>query len=183
MKSKFFGVLYLLIGSMLILSWGAVRAEGFYVGAGGGIANIEIDESDLNFEDDDFGWKIYAGYRFMPYFAVEGGYADLGEPDDDVLGVRVRAEVEIWSLYAVGILPFSDTWEGFGKVGIAAWDADLNASGLGASEGEDGEDLALGLGVNWNLNEQWLLRTEWEYFDIDDADTVWLWTIGGAFKF
>jgi len=33
----------------------------------------------VSVDDSDGGWKLFVGYRFNPYFAIEGGYTSLGE--------------------------------------------------------------------------------------------------------
>ena len=48
---------------------------------------------------------------------------------------------------------------------------------------DDGEDLALGIGAKWNSSGALGLRAEFELFDIDDADAVWMASVGFEFRF
>ena len=48
---------------------------------------------------------------------------------------------------------------------------------------EDGNDLALGFGARWNVNESLGLRAEADWFDIDEADSVWMASIGFELRF
>src|SRR6185369_15735790 len=66
----------------------------WYLGTGVGQSRItatptEIEEgfliddafvaSNTTLDKTDTGWKAYLGYRFNRFFALEGGYVDLGE--------------------------------------------------------------------------------------------------------
>lgn len=182
--------LLVILSASMMAVYPAMGADtGFYAGVGVGQSTVEIDDSDIDFDETDVGWKAFAGYRFMPYFGVEGGYVNLGEPDDTLtvedIDVDLEVELDGWNLYAVGFWPIGEKWDLFGKFGVIAWDADLKASaaGLSASEGDDGEDLAYGLGFGWNFSERFSLRGEWEYFDIDDADEVYLLSVGVVYRF
>ena len=163
----------------------AAASDGFYVGAGAGQATIEIDDNEVDFDQDDFGWKAFAGYRFGSYFGVEGGYVNLGEPDDTVLGVDIEVDADGWDLFAVGFWPIGTRWDLFGKVGFIAWSADDKGSfeGISVSDDQDGEDLAFGLGVGWNMDDHFSFRGEWEYFDIDDTDEVYMLSVGAVYRF
>jgi OOP family OmpA-OmpF porin len=163
----------------------AGASDGFYLGAGAGQATIEIDDNEVDFDQDDFGWKAFAGYRFGSYFGVEGGYVSLGEPDDTVLGVDIEVDADGWDLFAVGFWPIGTRWDLFGKVGFIAWSADVKGSfeGISVSDDQDGEDLAFGLGVGWNMNDHFSFRGEWEYFDIDDTDEVYMLSVGAVYRF
>jgi len=182
MNSKLCRVISVVLASVMSLGWGVVQArEGFYAGAGAGLAHIKIDESGVDFDSDDLGWKLFAGYRFNEYFGVEGGYVDFGDQSDSFAGTNVKVDADGLDLYAVGFLPVAEDWDLFGKVGFIAWNADVKA--FGQTEDDDGEDLALGAGAAWHVNETFALRAEFEWFDIDDTDEVWLLSLGGAFKF
>ena len=64
---------------------GSAAAEldpGFYVGAGVGQSKIEAD--DINFDEDDTGFKVFGGYQFNKYFAVELAYIDGGNADKSI---------------------------------------------------------------------------------------------------
>ncbi|MHB1241067.1 MAG: hypothetical protein ACYC18_11270 [Gammaproteobacteria bacterium] len=83
------------IWGMLLLGAGLaatplVRAEG-YVGVNLGQSDWHASSGDLDaalagagvtaissVDDTDFAYKLFAGYRFNPNFALEGGYVDLG---------------------------------------------------------------------------------------------------------
>ena len=87
----------------------------------------------------------------------------------------------MYDIFAVGTIPATENFDIFGKAGVIFWDADI--SGVGVSDSDDGTDLALGFGGKYKVNDRFGIRGEWEWFDIDDSDTVWMLSIGGEFRF
>lgn len=91
---------WLIAGSLALVSTTALadQGRGFYLGASGGTATYDISKQDLDaisssaftsngaiplnptssFDDSDTAFSLLAGYRFTPFFAIEGGYIDLG---------------------------------------------------------------------------------------------------------
>lgn len=106
------------------------------------------DESleKTSFNETTITSKFFAGYRIMDYLAVEGGYIKFHGMDDhpcflsDKTGeCTATPEVDViledserawtvdvpldgWTAYFVGIYPFNDTVEVFGKVGAIFWE-------------------------------------------------------------
>jgi hypothetical protein len=139
--------------------------QGFYMGAGAGAGRLESDFNQLDvmpvpvttpainntleytsFTDTGVASKFFAGYRILKFLAVEGGYFNFHDLDDqpcflfdstglcsDVPGQlpsipservwTVEVPLDGWTAYAVGILPFNDTIEGLLKVGAVSWKA------------------------------------------------------------
>lgn len=61
------------------------KDAGFYIGGSVGSAKIEDKVSDIDeieFDESDFAFKIFAGYQFNGVFALEGGYVDFGSPSN-----------------------------------------------------------------------------------------------------
>jgi opacity protein-like surface antigen len=170
------------LAAMLISAGSAYADDGFSVGASIGYANIENDDPAFDFDANDTGYKFFANYSFANYLGFEGAYIDFGEPSDDVLGLPGTIDAEGYTLYAVGRLPLADSVGLFGKAGVISWDADSIVDGalVGA---DDGDDLALGFGASWNANGTLGLRAEYEWFDIPDADNVWMASLGFVLRF
>jgi hypothetical protein len=60
---------------------------------------------------------------FLPYFALEGRYVDLGTFTVNTLDIDVTAT----SIHAVGIVPFGESgWELFGQLGLGVVNFDLS---------------------------------------------------------
>jgi len=136
-------------------------------------------------DDDDDSWRIFGGYQFNKYFAVELGYAGLGEGAGSfvVTGVgsgTARLEAKAWDLVVVGILPINERFSIFGKLGFARWDVDASATvaipGFGTGAGsvsEDGTDLTQGVGAQFNFTKNVGARVEWQrYNSVGAANTT-----------
>ena len=155
--------------------------NGIYLGASVGQSGVQYDE---NFDGDNFsfdasatGFKAIAGWRFIDWLAVEANYVDLGSGDDN----GIETDVNGVSLSAVGFVPVGPV-DLFARVGAVNWNADFDAPNLGVSESDDGTDLTYGVGAQfrvWSLS----IRGEYEIFDISDADTVDMFSIGVTWTF
>jgi len=161
-----------------------VSAQGssFYVGASAGTTSADFcDGLGLtSCDDSDTGIKVFGGAAINPNFALELGYADLGEITATGPGGTARIGVDGFQFAALGILPLNPKFNLFGKIGLYLWDVSGTAPGVTISE--DGNDIMFGLGAMWNLTQQFALRAEWEQFDMDGED-VSLISVGAQFRF
>ena len=56
------------------------RDAGFYIGGALGQSSFDVEcARTTSCDDSDSSWKIFGGYQFNKHFALEFGYADLGE--------------------------------------------------------------------------------------------------------
>jgi hypothetical protein len=144
--------------------------NGFYVGAGIGQGYVKVDELGLdNFDGDDTGYKVIAGFRPFKLFSVEANYVDLGSAKDNVAGVNVKADTKGFDAFAVGYLPIPVV-DIFAKVGVISWDQDFHLSNVASSD-DSGTDLAYGLGVGAAFGSA-AVRAEYERFEIPHTDSV-----------
>ena len=188
--------IFALVGLSLALASGPALAQdsGFYVGAGVGQFNIEIDELEdtelgETFDGDDTSMKIFGGWRFNPYFAVELAYIDYGAPDEDFdFGggdiVNLETEITGFEPSVVATLPLG-IFELFAKVGYVFYDFEVTASGDGESVSVDDsdEDLTYGAGAGVVLGDHFNVRLSYEIIDVsdvEDANALWL---TGAWRF
>lgn len=185
----------LLAGAVLILILAAGPASaknGFYVGGSFGQTSLKINDLDLDLESFDYSasttsYKVIVGYRFMGFFAVEGSYVDFGRLSDSTSAtgepVSVQADLKGYDAFAMGMIPLGII-DIFAKLGFVSWDADIR-SAIGdiiALDTDSGTDLVYGLGVQVRFKGL-AVRGELEYFDIADADSVYLLSIGATFTF
>jgi Outer membrane protein beta-barrel domain len=176
----------ILAASCSLLSLPALSADnGIYLGAGIGQSNVQFDDNisgqNFSFDASATGFKAIAGWRFLDWVAVEANYVDLGSGDDNVLGQKIKSDVNGVSLSAVGFVPIGPV-DLFARVGAVNWNADLDAPNLGVSGSDDGTDLTYGVGAQfrvWSLS----IRGEYEVFDISNADTVDMFSIGVTWTF
>lgn len=202
-------LLLLALSAALGVTSAQAADTGFYVGGslGQSMAN-DFNGSDFDAElatlgltsssstdDTDTGWKLFAGYRFMKYLAVEGAYTDLGKftahstitaPGAGIVDTEIKANA--WTISALGILPLGDSFSLFGRVGVNLWSTDISATGSGtggtasASESDDGTDWVYGVGAAYNFTNNLSLRGEWERYDLGDGDAD-LWSAGLSWNF
>lgn len=169
--------------ALALLSLGVTaHAEGLY----GGVSYGQTDYDAPGFSDGSgFGFKV--GYQINDNFAVEGGYLDGGEGDDndgpdswyvdgDAIQLAVRASTNI-----------NDPVYGYLKLGYAAWDLEIDASNTGdGRESFDGNDLLYGAGVGWNFNEAGRAYLEYQNISVDtdyaDGDVATI-SVGVEFQF
>lgn len=191
-RSTFYPALCL--GAALLVVGTAQAAEsGFYVGGSIGQTTFEVptDIVDVpDFKEDDTGYKLFLGYNWnlsLFNLGVEGGYIDFGNPSGS-LNVDTDAEIDADGLNLVGLggLNFGP-FDIYLKAGWVSWDASLSIDGVDPEFGQgrlsdDGTDLTYGLGARFALGN-FHIRGEWEEFDIDDSDRVYMFSLGVAWMF
>jgi len=160
--------------------------SGFYFG--GSVGNADHDTSfrdgttDVDFSDDDAGYKIFAGYNFglVPFIdlAVEGSYVDFGEAGSDILGGNANVSVTGWDAFGLAGIKLG-TLGLFAKAGAIAWDSESEI--LTNKVDDSGSDPAYGIGARIQLGSL-AVRAEYEVFDVDVADIGYL-SIGAAWTF
>ena len=183
--AKLFGSLFAL--AALAVSPAAVADSGPFIGASVGNATVSADISDpgfgsIDFDEDDFAWKVYGGFAFdLPLIdlGVELGYFDLGSPSFDAGANRVGIDVTGYSAFALAGLNIGPVGV-FLKGGYASWDADIRIDDLKGSE--DGSDPAYGAGLRFTLGSV-EVRGEYEVFDIDDAEDAYMASLGLVWRF
>lgn len=168
--------------------------SGWYVGGNVGQSRAEIDEeritsgllggglttTSIDDDDRDIGYKLFGGYQFNRYFALEGGYFDLGEfgyTATTVPAGTLNGNIELRgvNLDAVGLLPITEKFSAFGRIGVNYAEAEDSFAGTGAvtvtnpSPSERDTNVKFGLGVQYALTEAFVLRAEVERYRIDDA--------------
>jgi len=169
-----------------IASLPATAADnGIYLGGSIGQGGVQFDDAieglDVDYDANSTAYKLIIGWRFLDWLAVEGDYVDLGSGDDTVDGDRFESDVSGVMASVVGFLPVGPV-DLFARVGAIAWDAELTGPTPEFSGSDDGTDLTYGIGAQfrvWSLS----LRAEYERFEIEDADTVDLISVGVTWTF
>jgi OOP family OmpA-OmpF porin len=159
----------------------AAEDSGWYLGAGVGRFNVQIDNpGDVtdtigSFDSDDTTLKLFGGYRFNPYVAVELDYMDLGNPEDTIDARRVNADVNGFAPYIVGTLPVGPV-ELFAKAGYLFYDVKVDVDEVKVID-DNTQDFVYGGGIGVTLFDKLNTRLEYEVIDIgavDDANALWL---------
>jgi OOP family OmpA-OmpF porin len=130
------------------------------------LGDVHLTGNDRDNHDVTF--EVLGGYRFGRYFAIEGGYIDLGESSGKLTGgsATTAAQADVGfsmrgaTLAAVGLLPLGN-WEPYLKVGVIFARTKLSVAGTYGDEDFsarfDGksEDAFFSLGTNYKLAQQW----------------------------
>lgn len=135
------------------------QEKGWFVGGSLGQSDDDI------LDEEDTGLKIFGGYQFMKYFALELAFVDLGE--FEFFGFPDALEQYGFAVQGVGILPIAESFALFAKAGFFNWEVEA----FGATD--DGTDAAYGVGgqFRFGAKKKLGLRLEWERFtDISGGD-------------
>jgi len=178
----------LLSASMLFA--GVANAEGFFVGGsfGAGDATLSTNTQFPDPEDRLYLLKGFGGYRVNNYFAVEASLlgASNGDYDD---GVDDDVDVNFSALTGsfLGIIPASENFELYAKVGGYIGESDVGDSFLffGSGNDEDESGLVWGAGtfINVGSRNQFTIRFDYEQFETDVFDDIWMVSAGFQFNF
>ena len=155
------------------------KDEGFYLGAGLGLSSLEqsvslTDEGKVKIDDNDYAYKLFAGYQLSPWLAVEGGLRDMGTLSSG----RVKTDLGGIDAFAIAGFPLGPV-RLFGKLGGIYAQSDTRIKG-GVKYSNDGFDLGAGAGLEFELGS-FGLRGEAEYFDA--LNGVWMYSVGATFTF
>jgi OOP family OmpA-OmpF porin len=154
----------------------------------------------------DIGARVFAGYRFNRYLAVEAGYSNLTASRGfkvDYQGYGALAGqtlsgkyyVDAWPIAAVGLfeIPKLPALSVYGKAGAAYTTArlELDSPTFGAlpSEKKGKFNPLLGAGAQYDFGRHWAARLDYEWYgEVGDAtDTgraqASLFTLNGMYKF
>jgi len=167
----------------LLVPFASAAETGFFAGGGIGSAGVDFDDPVLpeDFDETDFGWKITGGFNFDVGFdlGVEASYIDLGAPSGDIAGVGVELDTSGFDVMGTAGFDFGPLGV-YGKLGYIFWDTDVSVDTIDFSD--DGNDLAYGAGVRFNL-AGFEIRGEYEVFDISDIDRIDMFSASILFFF
>lgn len=147
-------------------------------------------------DDSDLGVKVFGGYQFTNYLALEGGYAQFnnytatGTISNPVAASAYQTEDNnSWFLAAVGTLPLTKDFSIFGKLGANSWKkttntffTDSNGVVTRTSSIDRDADAFYGVGASYALMDSLVVRAEYERFDLGGPKIDFL-SAGMAIKF
>ena len=112
------------------------------------------------------------GLADAAFVGVEASYLDLGSPTDG----SVTIETQGWSGFAMGVLPLGPVGL-FAKVGMVSTDTEISSLA-----DESSTDPAYGVGAEFAFSKI-AIRAEYEMFDIEDTEDVYMVSVGAAWRF
>ncbi len=203
-----------LMGCAVLSSQLAIAADSGWLGGFSiGESSAEIDDARITAaligsgftttsivdDDTDTAYKIFGGYKFNKHFIVEGGYFNLGEfgytatttPAGTLTG---RIKLQGLNIDAVGILPITDKFSAFARLGVNYAEAKDNFSSTGAvtllsdpNPSKRDTNYKAGLGLQYDFTDTLGMRGEWERYRINDAvgndGDINMYSIGLVFMF
>ena len=168
-------------------------ASGPYIGAGYGAFNLRIDDlndvgtavSNIAHSTSDDAFKATAGYRFLPFLAVEANYMNFGSFHDSFVGTGANGNYNLhvsgFAPFVVGTLPAGPV-ELFAKAGYLYYDDDLkvnfNAPGTNFIESDhDRSNFIYGGGIGVTFFGHLNINAEYDQIrivDARDSNAMWL---------
>ena len=166
---------------------------GPYIGANIGTTRAQFNNDSINStlasqfftvnsrteNNSSTGYKLFGGYQLNRNFAVEGGYFDLGRFNYAVnttpLGTFASdTQVRGLNLDLVGILPLSEQFSVFGRIGAAYAQSRANFARTGVPSlissptSRNETNLKVGLGMQFAITEALAVRAELERYRVSD---------------
>ena len=189
MKHNRIRLIPVIFSACLLAAHSTTSAEA-YLGLSAGSTAYTVDFSGLgggNFDDSATGTKIYGGYSFNDYFALEAAYYNFAEASVGAFElepggtpISMAASAKGFGGYAVGMYPINKKFNLMAKLGMVNWSADLEVNNVSGSN--DGNDVAYGLSASYAFTRQLLAVAEWETFNSDNPELS-LFSVGFRFNF
>jgi OOP family OmpA-OmpF porin len=185
-----------LVGCAVMNSPLAVADDAFwYVGGNIGQSQARIDDgrivaqlldamlttTAISNDDRDTAYKLFGGYRINKNFALEAGYFNLGQfgytattvPAGTLSG---KIKLQGLNLDAVGMLPLTEKFAAFGRLGINYAQAKDTFTSTGLvpvpadpNPGKNALNYKAGLGIQYDFTKSLGMRAEAERYRINDA--------------
>ena len=166
----------------------------YYLGIAGGEARSQFHEQRLvssqlspgvigsgitGHDNRDGAFRIFGGYQFNRYWALELGYVDLGKfsftssiyPTGSLNGeIKARGD----TLDLVGTLPITDNFSVIGRLGAhysrtqAAFNGTGNAAFVNSNRSNRKTNMKAGAGLQYAFSPAFMVRAEGERYKLDD---------------
>jgi len=183
-------ILKITLPLLLVAVSSSVLADGPYILGEVTHSNLSLEKGTFNNDltaagatgltsrEDGSGnqWRLQAGYKFNPYFAIEAGYIDLGQADykASFAGGTAKGSEKAGGidLAVLGMIPVMDKLSVFGKAGLvlAKVETRLNSGAPAATNIKDSSTEVrplLGAGAAYNVWKNVDLRFDYDHvFDI-----------------
>lgn len=157
--------------------------SGFYVELGGGRSNVS--ESTTTIDENATAFRLVAGYQINSWLAVDAGYVDFGDFDGELMDpaggtVPFGASATGIELAFIGRIPLGERFAATVRAEQLWWDSKIEA--VGQQQKDSGNSFAYGAGLEFSLNDRFVLTGNWQQFEMRDTD-VDLFSLGIRFAF
>jgi OOP family OmpA-OmpF porin len=174
----------------------AAQERGIYLGGSLGTAQYKELCDDVTLgscKEDDTGWRAFAGYQLNRNFALELGYANLGEVGASGLFLGLPTsfvtEVKGFDLSAILSFPLMERLSLLARLGAyrLRTTADVDVAGAVSGAGESNSGLTYGLGLGTDIGKLGI-RAEWQRYEnagggATGEDTIDFFSLGALFRF
>jgi len=160
--------------ALALLPLNAAAADSFYVGANIGSASLDDEIDGVAVDADSTSYRLVAGWRFNEYFAIEGGYHDFGdfEQDLDIGGIpsAIKLSADGFTIGANGNIPIGEKFSVFGRGGWFFWNGTAEINNVTQASPEDA-NLFLGVGATYAVGKHFRLIGDWTRYELDIANS------------
>jgi OOP family OmpA-OmpF porin len=163
-----------LLAAVVAVPVAAQPTTGLYAGASIGYSQFK-DICDavvpgVSCDDNDTAWRAFGGYQFNEYFALEFGFANLGESSGSggPLFFTVEAK-EAYDLSALVSIPVANRLSLLLRLGAHRTRTTVEDTGVQLAK--TGSGFTLGAGVEYSLGKLGV-RAEWQRYDNVATGTV-----------
>lgn len=145
-----------------------------------GLLSGGLTTSSMTLDDTDTAYKLFGGYQFNRYFAIEAGFFGLGKfgfTSNTVPTGTLNGQIKLQgvNLDLVGAWPLGERLSVIGRVGAQGARARDTFHGTGAVSLVNGNpskseiNYKLGLGLQYEITPSLFVRGEAERYRINDA--------------
>lgn len=136
--------------------------------------------TDIKRNERDTAYKLFLGYQFNNFYALEGGYFSIGKPhftSTTSPAGTLDGEVKLqgWNIDLVGFLPLMGGLSALARVGVHNTKASDQFRGTGAvvpadaSPSETHTSYKVGAGLQYAFTESFFVRGEIERYRVADG--------------
>ena len=180
-----------LLGFLAAAAAGPAVAQhkGVYVGAQAGVVQWQTacDNRAGVCDDKDGGGRVFLGYQFNRYVALEGAYVNLGSVKLTGPGVDTETKAEGLDLIGAFTIPLTDRFSLQAKAGIYRLRAATEDPLTGTNTGETSSGFAYGAGLGYDLGKLGIRGEFLRYDNVGGArvgeDSLFLLSLGVLFRF
>lgn len=174
----------LIVSMFFIFVQLSAQETGIYLGGGVGTSfinhTLELSSfDDVKFDENNFAYKIFAGYRANKFLSFEGGYRNTGKAEDKTTEHTISTTTKGWDIEAVGIIDISILYA-FAKAGAFFWNTENVFGQEIFKENETGFLWGVGAGINLS---GLAVRLEWESLGTTNPESISMLTAGVTFGF
>lgn len=138
------------------------KTSGIYVKFG--TLQTFVDEEGL--DDNSTGGELYLGYHFNQYFAIEAGYHDFTDFKDSANTLSSDG----YGIAIIAAYPVTSELSLSARFGMHSWDASGTGTTVSKLKGSSGENSFYGIGMQYQLNENWSAKLEYANYKLDEID-------------